>query len=246
MYDIISFVVKGENQQYQFISPVNYYKQNWQKRKIRNVEFVFPKSHTFNVKKADSLIKLVKKLEIEWRLKPIEIEYIFTDTYDEIQSARGFIYSIGLGNRDKPSGISNDVDNIIYSAGNGENYFHEFVHVYLNRLHPKSPLNEGLAVYYGGSMGKPLKWHIQRLKNYLNNHKEIDLNKYDDFGYLDNFTNPDSAIKGMLCNIVFKKDGMIGLKRLAAYESMDEVFEKEFKFDLKNLNKELRELINRQ
>ena len=221
-------------------------KQNWQKQKIRNVEFIYHKNHVFDQKKADNLINQIKKLEAEWNLKPIEIEYLFTNTYDEIQLIRGFNYSVGLGNRDKPQGISNDIDNIIYSAGAGENHFHEFVHVYLNKLYPKSPLKEGLAVFYGGSLGKPLDWHIARLKTYLNNHNEIDLNKLEDFWYMDNFTNPDSTIQGMLCNIAFKKDGTNGLKRIMTYESMNEIFEKEFKFDLKNLDKQLRELINNQ
>lgn len=149
MYDVNIYITKSANQNYQFISPLNYFKENWQKQKVRNVEFIFQKNHVFDRKKADTLIKKIQKLEIEWNLNPIEVEYLFTNTYEEIQLIRGFNYSIGLGNRDKTSGISNDVDNIIYSAGAGENHFHEFVHVYLNKLFPKSPLKEGLAVFYG-------------------------------------------------------------------------------------------------
>lgn len=50
----------------------------------------------------------------------------------------------------------------------------------------------------------------------------------------------------MLCNIAYRKDGIKGLKRIMSYESMNEIFEKEFKFDLKNLDKELRNLISNQ
>lgn len=246
LYISNNYIVKDAKQQLHFITPVEHNKNNWLKQKVRNITFRYQKSHIFNKQKADSLINQVKNLEKQWNLQPIEIEYFFADTYEEIQLIRGLEFTFGLGNKDKPTGISNDIDNIIYSAGNGENYFHEFVHIYLNKLHPKSPLNEGLAMFYGGSLGQPLQWHIARLKTYLNKHNKIDLNKLADFYYMDNFTNPDSAIKGMLCNIVFKKDGMIGLKRLVTYETMNEVFEKEFKFNLKNLNEELRALINKQ
>ncbi len=240
------YIIKDVNKNYQFISPINYYKENWKRYKLRNVNFGYQKSHVFNRKKADSLINQIKKLEQQWDLKPIEMEYFFANTYDEIQHIRGYDFSLGLGNVDKPSGIANQTDNIIYCAGNGENYFHEVVHIYLNRLHLKSPLNEGLAVYYGGSMGKPLQWHVGRLKTYLENRKEINLNKLEDFWQMDNYTNPQSTIQGLLCNEIYKKHGLTGLKRLMTYRSMNEIFEKEFKFDLKNLNKDLRTLIANQ
>ncbi len=240
------FITKDANQKLHFISPVTYYKGNWNRTKVRNINFAYQKSHVFNKVKADSLINQIKNLENQWSLKPIEIEYFFADTYDEIQLIRGYDFSLGLGNVDKPSGIANQTDNIVYCAGNGENYFHEIVHIYLNRLHPKSPLNEGLAVFYGGSMGKTLQWHTDRLKIYLNNHPEINLTKLEDFWQMDNYTNPNSTIKSILCNDVFKKHGFTGLKRLMTYESLNEIFEKEFNFDLKNLNKELRTLIANQ
>lgn len=246
MYITNHFIARDAHQKPYFITPIKYYQENWTSFKLRNINFFYQKKHIFNRVKADSLIDQVKNLEIQWGLKPIEIEYFFADTYDEIQFIRGFDFTMGLGNADKPSGISNQTDNIVYCAGNGENYFHEIVHIYLNRLHPKSPLNEGLAVYYGGSMGKSLHWHINRLKAYLTRHKEIDLNKLEDFWQMDNFTNPNSTIQGLICLVVFKKDGYVGLRRLMNYTSMDEVFKKEFNYNLKNLNISLRKLINEQ
>ena len=238
------FIIKDINKKYHFISPIDHYREDWKSYKLRNINFYFQKSHAFNKSKADSLISQIKNLEQQWGLKPVEITYFFADTFDEIQLIRGYDFSLGLGNVDKPSGMANQTDNIVYCAGNGENYFHEIVHIYLNKLHPKSPLNEGLAVFYGGSMGKPLQWHAGRLKTYLSNHSEINLTKLEDFWQMDNYTNPYSTIQGILCDVVFKKHGFIGLKRLMTYTSLNEIFEKEFKFNLKNLDKELRILIS--
>ena len=240
------YLKKDDKQQFHFVSPITYDQHNWQSKSLRNIHYIFPKKHIFNKKKADSLISQIEKLEKDWQLKPIEIEYFFAPTYDEIQFIRGYDFSLGLGNRDKPSGISNQIDNIVYCAGNGENYFHEIVHIYLNPIHPKSPLNEGLAVFYGGSMGKDLSWHLQRVKTYLKNHPEINLNKPEDFYFMDNYTNPSSTIQGLLCSIVYKKDGTKGLKRLMGYTNMQEVYEKEFGLDVKDLNKGLRMLIENQ
>lgn len=246
MYISNHIIKKDKNQQLHFVKPITFYKQDWQHKDLRNIHYTFPKKHIFNQKRADSLIRQIERLEKDWELKPIQIEYVFAPTYDEIQQIRGFDFTLGLGNREKPSGLSNQTDNIVYGAGNGENYFHEIVHIYLNPLHPKSPLNEGLAVFYGGSMGQSLSWHIRRVKAYLKNHPEINLNKPQEFYFMDNYTNPLSSIQGLLCNVIYKKDGIKGLKRLMAYTDMNEVYEKEFKLDLKNLNHGLRELIENQ
>ena len=96
-------------------------------------------------------------------------------------------------------------------------------------------------------MGHPLDWHVRRLKEYFSKHPEINLNKLEDFYYIDNNTNPASTIQGLLCQIVYKKDGVAGLKRLmTTYTSMNEVLEKEFKLDINKLNEQLRELIGQQ
>ena len=55
----------------------------------------------------------------------------------------GFDYNFMMVNAEKPTGLSDAIDNLTYSSGCGENYFHEVVHLYLNPLHSKSPLNEG-------------------------------------------------------------------------------------------------------
>lgn len=240
------YIKKDKNQQLHFISPIAYDQQNWQRKSLRNIHYIFPKKQVFNKKKADSLMLQIEKLEKDWGIKPIEIDYYFAPTYDEIQQIRGYDFTLGQGNREKPSGISNQTDNIVYCAGNGENYFHEIVHIYLNPIHSKSPLNEGLAVFYGGSMGKDLSWHVKRLKAYLDNHPQLSLNKPEDFYFMDNYTNPLSTIQGLLCHLIYQKDGIKGLKRLMAYTDMNEVYEKEFKLDLQNLNKGLRALLEKQ
>ncbi|WP_113639345.1 hypothetical protein [Nubsella zeaxanthinifaciens] len=246
MYITNQFIKVEPNNKMYFIQPIAVYKNSWSVRSFGPITYHFPKYHKFDEKKAQNLVTQIKDLEQKWELSPKKITYFFADTYDEIQLIRGFDFTIGMGNADKPMGISNQDDNLVFCAGKGEDYFHEVVHIYLNPLHPKSPLNEGLAVFYGGTLGKPLSWHTARLNNYLKTHPEIDLSKLDDFYYMDNYTNPGSAIQGIICNAIFKRDGMKGLKRLMTYTSMNEVFEKEFKMNMKDLNQELRKLIDQQ
>ncbi len=211
-----------------FVTPFSMTLKQWQTASNRNVAYYFPAYNKFNKSKSDSLINNIIQLEKDWDLKPIPIRYYFAETNDEIYNLRGFDYNVMMGNREKPSGMSDGKDNMVYCSGLGENYFHEIVHIYLKGMFPKSPLNEGLAVFYGGSMGKNLDWHLNRLNQYLKEHPEIDLNNLDKFYYMDNYTNPRSTIMALLCDLAFKKNKIAGLKKIMSYNSMDEILSKEF------------------
>lgn len=224
----------------EFVNPITLNTKSWSRTSVRNVTFIYPPYHNFSRSKADSLIANIKHLEQEWNLKRINIRYYLANTREEIDEIRGLDFSLLGGNKDKPSGISDDRNNIVYCSGVGENYFHEVVHLYLNRLHRQSPLVEGIAVFYGGSMGKSLEWHLRRLRTYLRQHPEIDLNKLGEFWYMDNYTNPGSTIKGMLCRMAYEKDQVKGLQRIMAYNSMEEIFLKEFSVERSQWNSFLR------
>ncbi len=211
-----------------FINPMHMVNDAWESVTVHNINYYYPKYHRFNKKKAAHLAHNISKLEKEWGLQPIHIRYYFADTKEEIEHFRGFDFTIAMGNRDKPSGMSDGIDNIIYCGGWGENYFHEVVHIYLNRLFPKSPLTEGLAVFYGGSLGHDLSWHLGRVNQYLQQHKEVNLNKLEDFYYIDNYTNPNSTILGMLVMAAYKKEGIAGIKRYMGYNSLGALLQKEY------------------
>ena len=214
-----------------FISPMKIAADNWQNTTVGSITYHYPTYHKFDKKKAKELLARIDALEEEWGLIPIFIQYYFADTKEEIEHLRGFDYTIAMANRDKPSGMSDGADNIIYCGGWGENYFHEAVHLYLNRLFPRSPLIEGLAVFYGGSLGHQLSWHVQRVNEYLLQHKEIDLNNPGDFYYLDNFTNPGSTIQGLLCAIAYEREGVAGLRRIMRYTSLDALLLNEYQVE---------------
>lgn len=219
-----------------FVTPFSITLKQWQNESNRNVTYYFPAYHKFNKAKSDSLIGNIIQLEKDWNLRPIQITYYFAETNDEIYNLRGFDYNVMMGNREKPSGMSDQNDNMVYCSGLGENYFHEIIHLYFYGMFQKSPLNEGLAVFYGGSMGRNLDWHLHRLNLYLKEHPEIDLNNPDNFYYMDNYTNPGSTIRALLCDLAFKKNGIAGLKKIMSHNSMDEILSKEFNVKNTELN----------
>jgi hypothetical protein len=92
-------------------------------------------------------------------------------------------------------------------------------------------------------MGNKLNWHIKRLRGYLIDNKSIDLGKLDDFYFMDNYTNPNSTLLGMFCQLAYNKDKINGLKRIMSYNSLKEILEKEFNIKTENQNAGLRKMI---
>ena len=240
---IVTVYVKKENGEYKLYNALSKNRSNWLIKKIDSVTFYFPPSYKFNEINATKLIHSITSLTHQWGLKRIPINYYLGETYEQLQHLRGLDYALGMGNATKPSGISDQKNSSVYCGGLGENYFHEVVHLYLNPLNPNSALNEGAAVFYAGSMGHTLKWHLKRLDNYLGKNPEINLNKIDDFYYMDNFTNPNSTIKGLLCYLAFKQGGIDKLKKLLTYKDLDLAIENEFKIKKEDFNHFLREQI---
>ena len=218
---------------------------NWQTYAAGDITYSYPAYHKLDKNRVRDMAARVRDLRQEWDLPPLSIRYYFADTRQETDMHRGFDYTITMDNRDKPGGMSDGVDNIIYCGGLGEDYFHEVVHLYLNRLHPQSPLNEGLAVMYGGSLGRDLPWHLRRMNAYLHQHPELDLNHPEKWYYLDNNTNPYSAILGMLCQLIYEKDGVAGLRRALACSTLNEIMDKEFKVENGGWDAWLRQMIDK-
>ncbi len=241
---ITNVYVKKENGTYKLYNALSKNISSWLVKKIESVTYYYPPDHKFDETKASKLILSINHLTDEWKLKKVPITYYIGETYEQLQKLRGLEYAVGMGNQTKPTGISDIKSKSVYCGGLGENYFHEVVHIYINPLNPKSALNEGAAVFYAGSMGQTLKWHLKRLSKYLAEHAEINLNNLEDFYFMDNFTNPNSTIKGLLCYLAFKEGGIEKLKKLLTYESLDLAIENEFGIKQKDLNHFLREQIN--
>jgi hypothetical protein len=61
---------------------------------------------------------------------------------------------------------------------------------------------------------------------------------------MDNFTNPNSTIQGLLCYIAFKNGGLDKLKKLMLHEDTYTAIENELGIKKGELNKYLRQQVN--
>lgn len=216
----------------------------WKHANFRNVTFHYPSYHLLDTVRANNLITQIKKLEKDWSISPEIIQYYFARTRAEIQTIRGFDYNFYMGGNEVPFGLADVKDNLIFTSGLAENHFHEVVHIYLNKVYPESILKEGIAVYLGGSLGNDLKWHLTKLKEFINRNPNVDISDAKIFYYLDDKTNPQYTIQGLLCHLAYNIGGMKGLKRLMEYNSMSLIYSDYFNVVQGQENEFLRKNIN--
>lgn len=134
----------------------------------------------------------------------------------------------------------------------GANHYHEITH-FINTFYPKANdlLLTGLSAYISGDKahyGKSLKYHIDRVENYLKTNKEVDLSNPFDFYFMDEETNPQYVIGALLCDIIIEKKGKEGLlkvfEKYGTNEELLNYLNKEILNDRESLNDVLRERIH--
>ena len=245
IYFIANYYIKIDNGRCKFLVNQNIETKEWLTKTIRNVTFHYPSYHTFNFTNAQSLIISITNLEKAWGLGPIKIDYYFAKTNREIQAIKGFDFNFYMARSEYPGGLAYEQEKSIYSWGLDENYLHEFIHIYLNPIYPNTPLKEGIATFYGGSMGTSYKEHLKRLNEYITKHPDTNITNPMEFYYMDERTNPQYIIQAFICRLVFSEKGINGLKQLLKIESMDEIFRSGFFVEPDNQNKFIREQIKK-
>lgn len=221
---IANYFIKIENGECRFLMNQKVETRDWKQTKMRNITFHYPPYHKFNRARASSLISAIVELEEAWGLQPIPIDYYFARTNQEIQTVKGFDFNFYMTRSERPGGMAYEEENSIFCWGYDEAYLHEFIHLYLNPLYPQSPLLEGIATFYGGSLGRSFPEHLVRLNAYLKEHPEIDASDPMTFYYMDEDTNPQYALQALICHLFYVKEGTDGLKAIMQLESMDEVY----------------------
>lgn len=238
---ITNHYIDFKSQKLLFLNPSNFQQKKWLVDKVDNIFFHHPEDVIFNKNKAQELCKSVKTIQEHWGVKEIQINYYYSDEAEDIEQLRGFDFKFARNNR--PSGIAYQGDNVVYCIGLGENYFHEIIHLYLGFL-PNEDLQEGLAIFYGGSIGQSFEQHNEEAKKFLvaNPNFKFEENKLNDVE-LSNGLSMRRYVEALLCNTIYKKSGLIGLKNSMNYPDLKTTLKKEFDVDTINLDKFIKALI---
>jgi hypothetical protein len=229
------YVHKNDNGFY-FLTEMEQYKEQYSFMLNGNIEYIFPEGTPFNKQSSDSLLASLKKFEKEWGFTPIkQIRYIYTHSKTDLARMKGLDYVLSM-DENSSSGYADTESNTVYCQGKGENYLHEILHLYLNPVYGKSPVNHGLVYYLGGGVAGSYQDMIRLMNNYLDKYSETDLSNYDSLISKERMLHIDHTINAMLCKLVYEKEGVKGVKRLLGYKTLEDLFIKEYKMERSKWN----------
>ena len=253
IYAITNVVATKFNNQFYLTNYQPKFVKDWKTKVVGNITYHYFPNYNFNQLKAKEANDYLLKICIVFNLKPEKINYFICTDCENIFRTKGFDYVLSMGNG-KECGFYDIFNNIIYAtAFAGENHQHEITH-FINNYFPNANelLLTGISAYYGGEnahKGKPLKYSIKRVDEYLKKHPEIDLNKPNEFWRLDEETNPQYVIGALICDLAIEKGGIEMLKSILNNSKTDEDFllfiEKKLNVKKGQLNAYLRKKIDK-
>lgn len=182
-------------------------RKRWEMTREGFVDFYYPSYHQFDCEKAEKLNHFIEELCLNFRVEPKQIEYYFADNYNEVQQLRGFDYYMGQSDNNVPRGKA--TSDVVFCSGLGEYYPHEVFHVLVDPHYPEKHMwvSEGVATFLGGSRGKGLSYHLQKLHVYLEDHPEQDLTNILEMKNLDSETSYHYVIGGLFAKRIYEKGG---------------------------------------
>ena len=143
-----------------------------------------------------------------------------------MKKLKGFDFEPTMFYDNQIGGMADLANNAIYAGNDSEIYEHELIHLYADKKWPNNShelFTEGLATYLGGSVGYPLDYHVKKIALYAQTHK-VDFSDLANLPPIDEYTNFQYTIGGLICKIVDKKSGLAGLTVLSASVESDEAF----------------------
>lgn len=226
---IVNHYVKKNDDNYQLFIPLNI-KENINFIESDDFKIYSLANTTIPSDTLKQLSAFISTLKSDYGIaEKNKLVIIYGRNSKETETLLGFDFNLMSSTNNPSSGISDLSNNLIILNGLSP-IFHETTHIYLNPLFPESPLLEGLATFYGGSMQKSLAEGISFMYSYVSANSEISLYEKMKEGnfYINNEYNPVYILQGLLIQIAHDKNGVEEIKRLLAYKDIDAIFETYF------------------
>lgn len=257
---ILNFLVKDNNGNIVFASPIKYNTRHWKTKTVGTLTYFF--QDTIDIKRAEIFdqknISIARKLNLPVR----NWDVYMCGNFQEILQLQGYLYETSY-NGVFNSGYIMD-PKTLFSVMNDEDFSHDVLHVYGRAIRGdirNATAECGLAYYWGnayysGIIGKSpnLKELIPALQQYLQSHKDVKLldlfdkkpNVLAEYGY----PKPiqiHHIISGVICKEIEKQKGTEGIIELLKSGRGDENFfkciEKLIGINRDNFDKEIDKLI---
>ncbi len=218
---ITRIVAKKEGGAFRLCNILPYNTRSWCRERAGRILFIFPPDHQFNPSLARRMSAFLDSLSAVWETEPFPVEFYLADDLGDIMGLRGLDFYVGEGYNRGTGGLTDPANHMVFGAGQDEWYPHEFVHIVVNPLFPRAhPLFlEGYATMLGGSRGHDLSWHVEKLREYLGDHRDQKLDEL--------LTSPRFgselryAVGGLICRMAMEKGGLPALRQLFSISAQD-------------------------
>lgn len=245
---IYNIIATKETGKWLFKRAVDYTTTDWQKIQKGSILYYLPPGKKANETEIAAQLKDIEKLSTFFNTEALDITYYSCNSPKQVFELKGFDYHPSMY-ISKTGGMA-AYGNIIYSGNNSEFYTHEIVHVYISNLYPKTPqlLNEGIAMYLGGSGVYDYSWHREKFAAYIKT-ADIDLaNHLQPYGrlYIDDETSVPYMVGALICEKVIHEYGKEYLFEL--FQSNEDILDILDKIHLNpsNLTVELKKVLKQR
>jgi hypothetical protein len=223
-YALFNIYIKKEASGFKLYNQFYLTKNKLQQYNADNINFYYPKTYNFNIKKANEIANFYSKYSaIYGNLKIPTLTYIVGNDFNEANKIIGFDSSI-VTSTSPFAGYSIKNQKIILSCR--VDHLHEIIHGIFFNMFPNAPslFQEGIATYYGGTGGENYSLLISQLKELINNKPDIDLSNFDKLNVtLGNGTNNFYTIEAIIIDYALKNGGPKKVISLFQYSISSEV-----------------------
>lgn len=193
-----------ENNQWRLKNSLPVITNNWNRKAVGKITFIYSSDHTFNEELAVKANEFCNQVKDEFNFpdwKPFD--FYITESGDELGRLLNFdFFSAGY-----TTGIGFNEKRILLSGIGSEYYPHEFVHLIVPKAERHSLIEEGFATWKGGQDGKAFEESASRFANELSKNDTVTfvdvLNRKWGWQYAAYYTTG-----AILCDSAYKKGGV--------------------------------------
>jgi len=205
-----------ENGHWVFANALPRLTRDWKRHLVGHITYIVQPSHSFDEGKARSAVRFADSVAAMFGVQPItDLNYYVADTPEEIHRILGLDFMVG---GDQAS-YSDPVRQMILVGNSvfGENHRHELTHSVLVPLikagNTPGVINEGVATWLGGSLGKSFPDVMREYAVFLAAHPTITLDSVLTVTEHDLGTRPAGAV---LVEMTYRHGGITAVKALMA------------------------------
>ncbi len=193
--------------------------ENWNRRTIGNINYIYPDSHVFNDELALKSNELCNQITDEFNFPNWQpFDFYMTKNPDEMGQLLNFdFYFTGYS-----TGIGMSENHLLFSAFDSEFYPHEFIHLIVPEFDRHSLIEEGFATWKGGTMNQTFEESVKKLSQAYFNTTEITSESIFSQEWGKEF-GAYYILGALCCKAAYEKGGIEQLKKILSIPNDDQV-----------------------